>query len=47
LKVQDADGWIEIGMDLEGTGYGDVDYIAQDRNKWMAAVNTVKIFRVL
>jgi hypothetical protein len=33
----------KIGMDLEEVGLGDVDwiYLAQDRTKWRALVNSV------
>jgi hypothetical protein len=40
--------WVDcIGSDLEEIGYRGVDCIAQDSNKWRAAVNTVIILRVL
>jgi hypothetical protein len=37
-----------IKMDLREIGFGDVDwnYLAQDRNRWRAFVNTVMSLRV-
>jgi hypothetical protein len=34
--------WMDIRMDLGEVGWGDVDWIslAQDRNRWIAVVNS-------
>jgi hypothetical protein len=42
-------GWVDnIRMDLGEVGWGDVDWIvlAQDRNRWIAHVNSVLNLRV-
>jgi hypothetical protein len=36
-----------VRMDLGEVGWGDVDWIGQDRNRWRALVNSVLNFRVL
>jgi hypothetical protein len=40
--------WVDIRMDVEEVGWGDVDWIglAQDRNRWGALVNLVSNLRV-
>jgi hypothetical protein len=41
--------WVDnVKMDLEKTGWGDVDWIglAQDRDKWRALVNSVMNLQV-
>jgi hypothetical protein len=41
--------WVDnIRMDLEEVGWGDVDWIglAQDRNRWIALVNSILNLRV-
>jgi hypothetical protein len=37
-----------VGMDIEGVGWGDVDWIglAQDRDRWGALVNSILKLRV-
>jgi hypothetical protein len=35
-----------IKMDLREVGFGDVDWIHLDRDRWRALVNTVKNLRV-
>jgi hypothetical protein len=39
--------WKDIKMDLEGGGWGSMDWsdLAQDRNQWRALMNTIINFR--
>jgi hypothetical protein len=45
---QDVGGWVDIKMDLREIGWSGMDWIdlAQDRDQWMAVVNTVMKLRV-
>jgi hypothetical protein len=47
LGYQNVGGWIML-MDLREMGWGSMDWIdlAQDRDRWMALVNTVMNVRV-
>jgi hypothetical protein len=51
-SLEVGDHWEDLGvdgrMDLGEIGFGDVDwiYLAQDRDRWRALVNTVMNLRV-